>query len=291
MPRKLRSALRTVAQDIARRVSRRVVKLGHGEGHPRFDGAGDRPLLIGNDEGRSPLVATTIRRNGTYRTISKAAGDDEVDEVDWEPVITATAEGLAIVAGDGAQQALLRLGVSEQGITDQTYATAREWAKRRAAELVGKRYTPDGALVDNDNAEMAISDTIRDEVREAVASAIDEGLSARDLAKRIEELDCFSPERAEMIARTELIRANNQGHLEAFRSAGVERKAWSTSNDGDVCDDCDGNEEQGAIDLEDDFQSGDDAAPAHPLCRCTIVAVIDEEKPEEGENEDEEAAA
>ena len=147
----------------------------------------------------------------------------------------------------------------------------------RIGEEVGMRYNAAGDLVENPDAEMAITDTARDAIRGAVADAIEQGQSAADLRSAVEDLGDFSAERAGMIARTEIIRANNQGHLAAFKASdAVKMKEWSTAEDGDVCDECEGNEDQGPIGLDADFDSGDDAAPAHPNCRCTIVAVVDD---------------
>lgn len=206
---------------------------------------------------------------------------------DWSLLIDPTDAQLQAIVRDGAYRALLTLGVADdESIVMQTYEAAAEWATERSAEMVGRTYNAAGDLVENPNAEMAITDTTRDEIRAAVADAVDRGLSAADLADNIEELGSFSPERAEMIARTEVIRANNQGHLEAFRSSGVvKQKEWSCAPD--ACDECQANEDQGPIDLDDAFESGDDAPPGHPNCRCTIVPVVDEE-PSDAEADDEE---
>jgi hypothetical protein len=42
------------------------------------------------------------------------------------------------------------------------------------------------------------------------------------------------------------------------------KKAWEP--DAEACPICEANGDQGAIDLDDDFESGDDAPPAHPNC-------------------------
>lgn len=200
-----------------------------------------------------------------------------VQGVDWTLLVDPTEAQLAAVTRDGAMRALLALGVTDKGITDQVFQTAADWARERAAELVGMRYNAAGDLVENPDAEMAITDTARDAIRGAVADAIEQGQSAADLRSAVEDLGDFSAERAGMIARTEIIRANNQGHLAAFKASdAVKMKEWSTAEDGDVCDECEGNEDQGPIGLDADFDSGDDAAPAHPNCRCTIVAVVDD---------------
>lgn len=217
--------------------------------------------------------------------VAKAQGDREIDsaidEADWGPIAASVKVQLIGVAEDGSRKALALLGVDDEGILDQTFTESREWATARAAELVGKRWE-DGELVDNPDAEWAITDSLRDDLRAAVSDAIDQGLSAADLADNIEDMAGFSAERAEMISRTEIVNANNQAHMTAFRSSGVvDQKEWSTSNEESVCEDCQGNEDEGAIDLDDDFQSGDDAPTAHPMCICVLVAVVNEDAEEE----------
>ncbi|HXN32796.1 MAG TPA: phage minor head protein [Polyangiaceae bacterium] len=200
------------------------------------------------------------------------------------------------MAEDGAKQTLLELGIEDDAkITEQVFTSAKDWATKRSAELVGKSWGEDGNLVDNPDAEMAITDATRDDIREAVAQALEDGDSAAELGETIEGLGAFSEARAEMIARTEIIRAHGQGQLAAMRDSGVvERKAWSTAEDDDVSEECEANADQGGIDLDDAFDSGDDAPPAHPNCRCALVAYFPEEReededeqPNEGEDSEE----
>lgn len=218
---------------------------------------------------------------------ARATSDAAIEAADWSPVAQDSQTQLGEVAKDGAKRALTSLSVDDEGITDQTFDDAVEWATARAAELVGKSWDEDGNLVDNPDADMAITDTLREEIRGAVADALAEGLSAADLGDNIEGLSGFSPERADLIAKSEIIRANAQGQMTAMRNSGVvEQKAWSTSEDGDTCEDCEGNADEGDVDLEDDFPSGDDAPPAHPGCRCVVVAVIRDESESNGEGSD-----
>lgn len=234
-----------------------------------------------------------LGRQAARQVLGKAAEEDEaLAHLDFTPVATAARAELEPVARAGAQTTLLALSIDDEDITRQTFDEAVDWATDRAAELVGKSWDEDGELIDNPDAEMAITDTMREEIRAAVAQALKEGKPAADLAQDIEGLECFSPDRAEMVARTEIIRAHAQGQVAAMRNSGVvEQKAWSTAGE-DVCDDCQANEDEGAIDLEDDFPSGDDAPPAHPMCRCAVVAVIaDEDESEEDDDETGEEAA
>ena len=221
---------------------------------------------------------------------AEAEEEDErraIDGADWEPLVRSVADAASEVARDGARQALLAIGFSEdEDIFDQVSEDAVEWARERAAELVGRKWK-DGDLVDSADAEETILDETREEIRAAVADAIENGDSASQLSERIQGLGAFSEERADRIAQTEMVRANNAGHMTAFRKSGVvEKKSWSTSNQDSVCDVCEGNEDEGAIGIDDDFPSGDDAPPAHPGCLCVVTAEIDDSEDDDSEEDD-----
>lgn len=221
---------------------------------------------------RAQLPIAVERALHSYHEVAKAQGEDGLD---WAVIVGPASAVLEAVARDGARRALLSVGIADDdSIVDQTFEEAVAAAKDRAAEMVGMRYNARGDLAPNPNAEWRIDETTRDKIRAAVSDAINEGLPADELADRIEETGAFSDARAEMIARTEIIRANNLGHMAAYHNAGIEQKAWSTAQDETTCPICTGNQDQGAIPIDDEFESGDQAAPAHPNCRCVIVPIV-----------------
>lgn len=215
--------------------------------------------------------------------------DDALDSADWAPFVKTVSLELQAVAQDGARSTLAVLGVSgDHTITSQTFTKAVEAAKDRAAELVGKSWNDDGELIDNPDADMAITDTLRADIKTAVAQAIEDGDSAAELSDRIEALSGFSETRATMIARNEIITSHANGQLRAMRESGVvTQKAWSTAGE-DVCDECQENEDAGPIDIDDDFPSGDDGPAAHPGCRCSVVSYFDEDEQADASEEDDE---
>ena len=143
--------------------------------------------------------------------------------------------------------------------------------------MIGKKWV-DGVLVDNPEAEWVITGATRDEIRGIVSDYLSNNIELKDLSGAIQDAGVFSDERADLIARTEVAAANNQGTLEslkAARSIGVNRKKiWYP--DAEACPICSDNADQGAIDLDDDFDSGDDAPPAHPNCECRLISEVDE---------------
>jgi SPP1 gp7 family putative phage head morphogenesis protein len=75
--------------------------------------------------------------------------------------------------------------------------------------------------------------------------------------------------RVEMIARTETLRAHNQGRLKFYEQAGVKKVKWLTAADERVCDVC-GPRDGKVFDL-----AGFTSPPRHPRCRCQALSLID----------------
>jgi len=81
--------------------------------------------------------------------------------------------------------------------------------------------------------------------------------------------------RAEMIARTEIIKAHHLATIQEYRNWGLEGikvlAEWSSARDGKVCDKCLAMD--GKVFTLDEIES---LIPFHPSCRCTTVPYIEE---------------
>lgn len=145
---------------------------------------------------------------------------------------------------------------------------AKEWVKAQALDLVE-----------------GISDTTREEIRGLIDDAFEAGntdLDVDELTTRITDLINDS-DRADKIARTETMRAANQGQLEAWDQAeeqglltGDELKEWIVTPDDRLCPICEpldgvqvGRDEPFDVDGEQL-----DGPPAHPRCRCTTALAL-----------------
>lgn len=142
-----------------------------------------------------------------------------------------------------------------------------------------------------------VTKTALKEIKSVLKNAIAEGMSIYEAKKAIEVLGEKWAYRAEVVARTEILRASNMGTLNAWMQSGVvEEKVWHTAPDAcPICFPLDGTTvslsepffKQGAeIDYID--ETGDEpkmktytcdysdveAGSLHPNCRCTILAVI-----------------
>lgn len=170
-----------------------------------------------------------------------------------------------------------------QGLAVESRA-ATEYARQHAAELVTR-----------------ITDDLRAEIRTHITTGLAEGLSAdtiRDrlagivpmlprqsakLAKLIESgatrsevqdyISAAKHARALMIARTETVSALNRAYKQRIEKH-VERIEWRTAQDEIVCEICEPLDRE-RVRPGELFGGEFDAPPAHPNCRCTIVAVVD----------------
>jgi SPP1 gp7 family putative phage head morphogenesis protein len=163
------------------------------------------------------------------------------------------------------------------GAWDQVDDGAVEFASLRSAEMVGMRYDKStGKLTENPDAKWAITEQTRDGIRSLVTQTVKGEISVLDLPDKLKEAYAFSDSRAEMIARTEMRLANGQGALGGLIAAGnVSKKVWITQEDDSVSEECEENADEGPIDIDDDFPSGDQTEPAHPNCRCTVTGHVD----------------
>jgi hypothetical protein len=169
-----------------------------------------------------------------------------------------------------------------QAISLRSRTEATNYAAHRSAELIGRKYDADGNLTDNPDSSWSITSTMRDVLRKEIRDAVGLHQDVDRLADRLEQTGLFSDARAEMIARTEINMAMNQGTLEAgrqARAAGLDvRKVWTLGDN--PCPACEEAAEQGDIDLDADFgDEAGDAPPLHPNCECNLdLFVADEEK-------------
>lgn len=204
----------------------------------------------------------------------------DMDFGSWDVLVDMTEEQIAAVASETGLDTVERLliGGPDESIINQVHTEALDYARERSAEMVGKRRTASGRLIDNPNPEWSITETTRAKVKRYIVEALKEG-DEYDLVGELENSAGFSHSRAQLIARTELAMAHGEGRLISFKAsedAGVKlMKQWITAGDDKVCDTiCRENEQQGPIPLDAEFKSGDKTVPGHPRCRCDVTPVV-----------------
>ena len=199
--------------------------------------------------------------------------------LEWGDIAEQMGDYLKEVASDAVAEASIQIGFDREKALTLANDRAVAWAEERGAELVGKKWV-DGELVDNPNAEWAISESTRDMIASDITTAMEEGMSNDELAALLEDNYAFSEDRAEMIARTETAVADIQGNMELYNEASENGipilKQWITAEDDLVSEDCEMNGDSDPIELDELFPSGASEPPEHPNCRCDILPVIEE---------------
>lgn len=189
--------------------------------------------------------------------------------IDWEPLVHEIEEDIEEVVEAGALSGLGQISITDEDLFSVANTVARDYAHNRSAELVGMKYDADGNLVANPDAQWAISETTREDLRDLIEAAFEQETPITQLAQDIRDSQMFSEYRAEMIAATEVQRAQILGMVEIWKeSAIVETVIWQVSSLG-PCDECAENEDE-EVKLGSVFPSGDQYPPVHPFCRCVL---------------------
>jgi hypothetical protein len=174
------------------------------------------------------------------------------------------------VTGEAFADEQLRIA-RELKKADDTYIDWANWKPGdRAAALLLR--PPDAFQRLLESQGIALKDmsqtTVRD-IGNAVADAIDLGMSAERSAKNIMR-QVASPARALSIAITEQNRAISFATVERYKQGGLQQMEWEVS---DPCDKCAQNAGQ-VVQIGQPFKSNDTQPPAHPHCRCVLLPVI-----------------
>jgi hypothetical protein len=245
-------------------------------------------LVIALGKWRTSL-AKQVRKALNARGVQKTDSDNEdiaaeiAAELEFDGIAALANEigvDLSDVAADSISAVIAQMGVTDAGdLVNQVNERAVAAARDRAAEMVGKKFNDEGDLVDNPDAQWAITDATRDALKDVIANGLDDNIGIDAIIDNIEALGGFSPDRAEMIAEAEVRRANSQGALDGYTAARDNldipmKKEWLLGPN--PCEICQANADQGPIDLDEPFQSGDDAPPGHPWCECALAPVVDQ---------------
>lgn len=208
------------------------------------------------------------------RSMAKALDSDEeaifqaaFDAVQWEELVDASVMGLGAAAQSGGVDGLMQMEVTESSAVDAINTVAANYASRRAAEMVGKKWVGD-KLIDNPDARFVIADTTRDDLRDIIERAFLKQSSVTEIIDAIRTAGSFSPKRAEMIERYEISAAQVQGNLEAWRSTGLVKTVRVALSANHVqSDECDAIAAGGPYPINQVPM-----IPAHPFCECLIHA-------------------
>jgi hypothetical protein len=113
-----------------------------------------------------------------------------------------------------------------------------------------------------------IAQSRMDDLAKILEQALADNTPIDAVAAQIQDLGA-DPQRAQMIAITEINRASNQAALAYYQAHGTTEVLWLL--DEDPCPVCIANAEAGPVPIGEPFPSLDFAPPAHPRCRCGLI--------------------
>jgi hypothetical protein len=188
--------------------------------------------------------------------------------IQWNELVAGVMTDLLAAAQSGGADGLMQFDdTSEQSLTEVN-AMATEYARKRAAEMIGKRYEGDDLVTDRE-AKFVIADTTSDDLHDIIEQALENEESLTQLQDRILTAGTFSDLRSQFIAKTEVQMAQVYGHLGAWKNTGkVVAVNVVLSDLHDVYDQC------------DEIVAGNPysidsvpSIPSHPNCRCLLQVV------------------
>lgn len=218
---------------------------------------------------------TTIKNQ-----IAAASGDDlQIDVFVSDDVLDQEDKLFIEVAFDPLSQAVAlgalageKVYSKEIGIS-QTSRVVQKTALEMTAELVGKKIDSNGLIVDNPKATFKITDKVRAEIRQSIATSLSLREDQQAATERLQSA-VNDKKRAGLIARTESVNGYQRGLLAMGHESGAVGKEWQSINNDDNCG---MNAAAGIIAITDAFPSGHLAPAAHPNCRCSIRLVYPED--------------
>lgn len=145
-----------------------------------------------------------------------------------------------------------------------TSSIIQKLTTRQLANLVGMKVNKDGTVVPNPNPVFNIDETTRAKIAQSVKTSIQLGEDHTQAVKRLQSV-IADPQRADMIAHTETVRAYAEGRKTYAHQAGAGFKVASNGTATDICAD---NVAQGPIPIDEDFISGEPNEPFHLFCKC-----------------------
>lgn len=122
----------------------------------------------------------------------------------------------------------------------------------------------------------SINDTTKEALLTSLKEGIDNGESFNNLSDRVKAVYTEADEvRIERIVRTEVSTATNQGAIEAYKQAGIEKLEWVAITDDRTSDECLANDGE-TRKIGEEYPAGATEPPQHINCRCTTVAVFED---------------
>lgn len=223
-----------------------------------------------------------------YKKTKKDLGDEEIRRKATEllkKIWDADLESLNSIFEDNIEPAILEL------VREQAFNTA-SYLNLTVGDITESRDVADAISKLSIKLAKDVDETTRTNILRTLEQGFAAGESVTSITSRVQAVfEQASSVRAEMIARSESIRASNYAAEEVYKQSGIAYKEWITASDERTCPYCasmDGKRLQVGkpfwkvgqtltVDDEDlNFNFLDvDGPPLHPNCRCTLGPVIE----------------
>jgi SPP1 gp7 family putative phage head morphogenesis protein len=122
-----------------------------------------------------------------------------------------------------------------------------------------------------------LTESLKEDLRKEMSVGLMNGEGIPKLKLRILDVMDTTIQRAEMITRTESVRAFNMGHFAAAKESGLDvKKQWSAAEGERTCKTC-GYLDGQTVNIDEKFLTSEGEefllSPAHPNCRCRILYI------------------
>jgi len=172
----------------------------------------------------------------------------------------------------GSAYAVREMGDGASLVSDLSKASVNfDWDSWEPGNPLAASMITEGRMLNVLNGTKATANGIGKTTTKRITNAIVNGISAGDPAKSIaKDINAIiqDPQRAMTIAVTETNYAYNSAAVDQYAASGLTQFEWFAYDDGLTCEVCLDEESANPHDLSDDVP------PAHPNCRCTVLAVI-----------------
>jgi hypothetical protein len=215
------------------------------------------------------LILEYAADNGTDGLLDYA---DSVLDSDWSQHFDRAAEILAAAAVDST---LETLDASDADYSDEFVSNLERHndllAKSQAASLLGLAYDHTHDIAIPTIVGWSLGGALLDSLTKVHEEAVAQDWPAEKLDSAIGEMSAFSPEKAELMARNALSLVDGQVARTTAHATGAHEKRSETVGDDRVCDECDQDQKDGWIGVNESFSGSDTAdVPHHPNCRCSV---------------------
>jgi hypothetical protein len=188
-------------------------------------------------------------------------------EDNWRTIAEQASPLLVDSAQAGVGAGATQLDLDDEALINATSAEVAQWARERAAEMVGMRWVGDKLEV-NPDAKFAFSDTTMERLADAISTLFEEErISLRDVEDALATTGIFDEDRVTFISKTEVANAQANANLQMWKnSKNIQEIDWELSLAHDHDDECD------ELALGSPYPI--DAVPpfpAHPNCMCALV--------------------